>query len=297
MERFIKRWPICLIASLLWLAAGSATAQSPAGVASLAGVKSSSVPQADYDQGIIDFDRQSLLFDGTVASSSIASGSARAQSLPGINRIEVSNQGAVDDEDLRQNSIGGPFSAAVSAWYDTFTVTGGTGAGTARISSSVTGQFGNGFGATGMYMLFKVSGSDLLALIDDPLSPLLSDSLPQTLLGLTQNVIDTSRFTESGELLAPGSAFGGTLVGEVDFVYGEPFVLLSVMAGFANDFGSLSSFNSALFGITAPQSRALITGSGYQYAAAVPEPATWLLMTLALPLLAWGVRQRRHHRG
>jgi hypothetical protein len=293
MSFTIQRLSACLLAALLWLGSGTAFARSAAGVVSFTGVKASSVPQADYDSGIIEFDQNALVLDGGIAASSLTSGSARAQTLPGVNRIEVSNSAPVDDEALRASSIGGPFSAAVSGWYDTFTVTGGTGAGTARISSSVTGQFGNGFGATGMYMLFKVTPANLEALLDDPLSPLLDDALPQTLLALEQNVIDTSRFIESGELLEPGSAFGGTLVGEVDFVYGQPFVLLSVMAGFANDFGSLSSFNSAVFGITAPDGKALLTGSGYQYAAAVPEPATLLLMALALPLLAWSVRRHR----
>jgi hypothetical protein len=293
MSFTIQRLSACLLAALLWLGTGTAFAQGAAGVVSFTGVKSSSVPQQDYDNGIIEFDQNALVLDGGIASSSITNSSARAQTRLGVNRIEVSNNAPVDDEGLRASSIGGPFSAAVSGWYDTFTITGGTGAGTARISSSVTGQFGNGFGATGMYMLFKVTPANLEALLDDPLSPLLDDALPQALLALEQNVIDTSRFTESGELLAPGSAFGGRLVGELDFVYGQPFVLLSVMAGFANDFGSLSSFNSALFGITAPDGKALLTGSGYQYAAAVPEPATLLLMALALPLLAWGVRRQR----
>ena len=276
---------------VLVLATAGAVAAPPAGVLSFAGVRDSSVPQAQYDRADISFTQQSLLADTTVASSSIATGSARAQSLFGTNRVEVINLAAVDNEALRQSSIGGPFAAGVSAWFDTFTVTGGSGSATAALSASVTGQFGTGFGATGIYLLMQVSPAELDGLIDDPLGALIFDTAPPPLLALTQNVIDTTRFTEAGELLAPGSAFGGTLVGEVDFVYGEPFVLLSVLAGFANDEGSLSSFNSAIFGISAPSTASLNTGSGFTYASAVPEPAAAPMIALGLALL-WMARRR-----
>ena len=282
-----------LLGVVLLLSPGASRAQLPSsGLLSFSGVRSSSLPQGEYDAGRISFTQESLVIGGTVASSSISTGHARAQTLFGTNRIEVANDAPVDDESLRETSIGGPFSAAVSAWFDTFTVLGGSGAGTARISSSVTGQFGDGFGATGMYMLYKVTPGQLLALLADPQGALLGHTLPPSLLALEQNVIDP-QFTESGELLEPGSAFGGTLVGDLDFVYGQPFMLLGVMAGFANDSGALSAFNSATFGISAPAAKTLLTGSGTSYAAAVPEPATVLLMALALPLLGWGLRRRR----
>jgi hypothetical protein len=276
----------------LALMVGSAAAEPAPGVLSFAGVRDSSVPQSDFDNGIVNFTQEAMVSDNRVASSSLSTGNSRAQSLLGTNRVEVINLARVDNEELRQNSIGGPFSAAVSAWFDTFTVTGGSGAAAATISSSITGRFGDGFGATGMYRLWKISPDDLNSLLAAPLDALLDDTLPQGLLSLDQSVIDTSRFTESGELLAPGSDFGRTLVGEVDFVYGETFILLSVMAGFANDFGSLSSFNSAVFGITAPTASTLQSGSGFGYAAAVPEPMAAWLMAIGLPLLALALRRR-----
>jgi hypothetical protein len=284
----ISRFGLVLALTLL---CGAASAATPAGVLSFSGVRDSSVPQGEYNSADIRFTQQSLVADTTVASSSISTGSARAQSLLGTNRVEVVNLAPVDNETLRQSSIGGPFAAGVSAWFDTFTVVGGSGNATASISTSVTGQFGTGFGATGMYLLLKVSPDELAGLIDDPLAALIFDTAPAPLLALTQNVIDTSRFTEDGELLAPGSAFGGTLVGEVDFVYGEPFVLVSVLAGFANDTGSLSSFNSAVFGISAPDTATLLTGSQFTYAAAVPEPAAAPMIALGLALL-WMARRR-----
>lgn len=76
-------------------------------------------------------------------------------------------------------------------------------------------------------------------------------------------------------------------------MYGEPFALVSVLLSGANDDGSLVSFNSARFGISAPVGAAIDTASGFVYASAVPEPGTWLVLTLGLLAVATRVPRRR----
>lgn len=285
------------LAAIAFFAVPAVFAQG-VGFVSFAGGRDSSLPQALYDARDVRFTDEAFS-DVAGAIATVALGTtgteARAQTLPGVNRVESRNLLPVDDEDLRASSIGGPFSIGLSVWSDVFTLQGGSGAGSLSVSATIDGQFGNGFGASGDYLLLRMTPAEAAAFLQDPISILFGEQAGMVVLGLSQNTFDP-RFSESGERLPPGSAFGGTRVGELAFVYGESFALVSVLLAGANDQGSLVSFNSARFGISAPDSASIGTASGFVYASAVPEPGTWLMLTLGLLAVATSVLRRRSAR-
>ena len=285
---------IACATALAWSA--TALVNVHAATTTFVGVRDSSLPQAEYDSGNYTYTQSQLLTDtSAVASATIPTSAAQAQTLYGVNRVGVANNAAVDDETLRTYSIGGPFAAAISIWSDQITITGGTGAGTATVSTHLTGQFGPGYGSAGNYYLFVATADDLAALQTAPLPYLASHDLaPVSVLSLEQNVLKPGTY-DPGESLAPGSPFGGTLTGTLDFQYGESFYLVSLLAGYANDFGSLDAMHSAVFGITPSAGDQLVSASGAHYLAAVPEPQTWALLAAGLICLVWVYRraQRR----
>jgi hypothetical protein len=220
---------------------------------------------------------------------------ATAQTLPGINRVLASSNSPVISEEDRQNGIGGPFAMAVSLWTDTFTITGGTGTGTVSLSAGVSGQFGDGFGAEGLYVLAVTSEAQAGAILADPVGAIFDDALPSPILLVHQSTT-APQYVSDGERMAPGSAFGRTAITSYAFTYDQPFVLVSMLAGFAHDFGSLSAMQSAVFGLTVEGNTGAViqTASGTTYPlAAVPEPETYALFLAGLGLLAVATRRAR----
>ncbi|GGY72181.1 hypothetical protein GCM10011613_16420 [Cellvibrio zantedeschiae] len=291
MDNLIKFNASSLLAVLIISFATSANA----GLLSFAATRDSSLPLDEYNNWNYTYTHIDTQTDGSIASSSILSGNAKAQSAYGVNRISVSNNAAVDDADLREHSIGGPFATAISIWSDTFTITGGTGSGKVSVSANVSGQFGMGYGAAGIYRLFKASPQDLQNLLAKPFEFLVDEPLlnkpwatPDYLLDLGQDVINLSVYDDPEEHLQPGSTFGKLLTTELDFNYDDPFTLVSILAGSANDFGSLSAFNSAHFGISGPENSIISTTSNSRYnqaAVQVPEPGSFILLTIGSLLL------------
>lgn len=274
---------------------------------SFAAVKDAGISASDVLQAHYDYTDSVFLSNTSLAAANGTGNSARAQTLPGVNRIEVSNSILVTDEHIRETGIGGPFAIALSAWTDDFLITGGTGKGTALISANVTGRFGLGRGSGGGYGMWLSTPDELQTevtqfLSTDPTAWLLEtidepeDGGETLILSYLANVLKPG-FTDPGLALAPGSQFGGVLMTEVPFTYGESFSIASVLFGFANDTGSLSAMNSAHFGISVLNNvdAAVTTSSGVAYAAAVPEPETQAMLLAGLAVLACSAR--RNSRG
>jgi len=183
----------------------------------------------------------------------------------------------------------GPFTAAVSAWADSFTVTGGTGDFTADVSVTLSGQFGTGTYAEAAYGLFAVS-SDLYGSVlnggDEFVFDLIVSGLP---IGPGfQEVILLGASTDDGDS-EPGSF---TATGQVEGTYGQTFYLLSVLATYAEEDGEINMFDTAVFGISGPSGSETLTGSGTPYAPAVPEPGTYAMCAIGLALVFVARRRR-----
>jgi hypothetical protein len=258
---------------------------------SFSAVRDSSLPLDQFLSGAYTYTQSQQTADGAMATASIPSGNAASQTEYGVNRVAVENTVYVDSEFLRAESIGGPFAVGISAWADLFTISGGVGAGTAPVSAVLTGQFGPkvdpSFGGTGIYYLWVATSAQIDALAVRPFEFLVEFSEAVEIdpslaaLALVQSV-PNPMFTDPGSV-PPGSLFGGTLSGEIAFTYDEPFYLVSLLGGAANDFGILNAMDSARFGITAPNGASIETESGNVYpSAVVAEPATSALLAFGL---------------
>lgn len=288
------------------LAMFSATFPLPswANTYSFAAVKDTGVSAQDVGSANYNYTDSTFLSNTGLAAASGVGNSARAQTLLGVNRVEVSNSIAVDDEYDRQTGIGGPFAIALSGWTDDFVVTGGTGSGTALISVNVTGQIGMGYGSAGAYGMWLSTPDELEIevtefLSTDPTAWLLETRMDpedggETLIIGYEAYYPKPGYTDSGVVLGPGAPFGGLFTTKISFTYGQTFSIASVLAGFANDYGSLSAMNSAHFGISVLDNTGAVitTGSGAVYAAAVPEPHAFAMFLPGLAILAYATARR-----
>lgn len=271
---------------------------------SFAAVKDAGISAEDLANAQYGYTDKAFLNNTAIAAASGAGNAAKAQSLLGVNRIEVSNSIAVTDEVIRQTGIGGPFAIALSAWTDDFVITGGTGAGKVLLSVNITGRFGEGYGSSGGYGLWLSTPAELRSEVTEFLNTdptaWLADTIDQpedggeTLkVAYLANVLKPGH-TDPGLSLPGGSPFGGLFTTEIEFTYGEAFSIASVMFGSANDFGSLSAMNSAHFGISVLDNvgASITTSSGTAYAAAVPEPQTLTMMLAGMGVLVACARRR-----
>lgn len=169
---------------------------------------------------------------------------------------------------------------AVSAWSDEFTVSGGSGGGTAQVSLSLTGLFGAGDYASASYFLFKTA---------DPLLPL--DMLDYLNGAPVPAGIEVVMWSEGSSLHDAGPV-DTVLTGSFNYGYDTPFYLTSVAGLMASGVGRAEFGDTATFGISAGTGT-LATASGTAYlAAAVPEAHEWTLILVGLGLLGLQIRRK-----
>lgn len=162
---------------------------------------------------------------------------------------------------------------AESIWSDAFVVHGGSGQSTAQITVLVKGALDGlgqpgGPGSNAFYTLF-VSDAPISCDFDA------LDCTGNAAIPLTEAL--------SGERYLSAS---------IEFTYDKPFYLASYLGAevVGGQTGEADFFNSAHFGISAPDSAVLTTDSGTRYPAAssVPEPPLFLMFFVGA-LVAWRV--------
>lgn len=209
--------------------------------------------------------------DATIVKQAFGDTSAAAaqgsQSVKGRAGFGNSGAYAVSGDDEHE-------AFAETWWAEAFTVTGDTGQGALTLAVSVSGTLtGKGRANYGLFARTQSFGKgELIEWLD--CAPGRTDCIPHAPPG-------------SLALIPVTAAFGsGTtvLTATLPFTYGEPVHVASYFGVETWGIGEASFYGSAHFGITAPAGAALTTASGATYlaAAAVPEPATALLMALGL---------------
>lgn len=270
-----------LSGALLWSAAMAA--QAIVVVVPDSGVLSLAITDRDGNyldaNGDLAVDDGDYVEDSTIVSALSTGLAARAQSLPGVNRAEASAALPGEPDSL---------ALGLSAWYDRFTVTGGTGAGMASVSAAVSGTIAGSPYSEGVYALIRLSEAEFSALAGvDPFT-LLSGFDPFSGFSPASYVL-----FGSADSVNDSGFVNGVLTGNLAFNYDEAFYLISVLVVDASETGGISSFNSVSFGISALSGGTLMTDSGVAYMAAVPEPGTWgLLAGGMLMVLAVAGRRR-----
>jgi len=169
---------------------------------------------------------------------------------------------------------------AGSIFTDGFTITGGSG--TASTSTTLSGSFGTAADADMGYILLKSASpfTDLDALGDALGDYVLTGTLPPGL--------EAVHSVTASRTQPPPSV----LTGNFTYQSGVPVYLVAGLVTFAEQSGSASFLTTAQFGISAPAGSVLSTASGFTYAQAVPEPATWGMLLAGLSLLGVVVVRR-----
>jgi len=179
---------------------------------------------------------------------------------------------------------------AVSAWSDGFVVNGGSGTGTLNLSVQLHGTLL--VEADVIYALLMSSDPDAFspaAIVSDADAGYIQ--LPGTTPVLLVEVDDTPDYPAgSGAISLPSGFVDQQFNVSVSFTYGQTFYLASVL-----DIGGYGDFyNSANFGISAPDGTSITSLSGTPYpAVAVPEPETWAMLLAGLGLVGVAARRRR----
>lgn len=169
---------------------------------------------------------------------------------------------------------------AVSAWSDEFTVSGGTGSGSAQVSLSISGLFGTENAESAGYLLLKTA---------DPLTPV---DLMGYLMGAPLPAGVEVVLWSADDGIHDAGPVDTVFSGGFGFAYGTPFYLTSVAGVMASGVGLADFSDTATFGISVAAGT-LATASGTAYlAAAVPEAHEWALMLVGLGLLGLQIRRR-----
>lgn len=170
-------------------------------------------------------------------------------------------------------------------WVDAFNVTGGSGAGELTIAISVSGTIlGKGRANYALFSRSQAFGvAELASWLDCPNNG--AHCIPNAPLGAHAVIPMQVSFPASGSTV---------LTASIPFTYGQTFYLASYFGVETWGSGEANFYGSAHVGLSAPLGGEIGTASGtlYPAAAAVPEAATWALMSIGLPVL-WALGRRR----
>lgn len=224
----------------------------------------------DTDVVILSGDDQSV----TGTASVLGADGQKARASYGDNGVALPNGGGY----------------AVSAWSDGFVVNGGSGGGTLNLSVHLHGTL---FDPQDVNYALLLSGDpnafSSAAIVADAGAGYIN--LPGTTHVLLVEVDATPDYPSgSGAIALPVGPVDQLFSVSIPFVYGQALYLASVL-----DIGGYGDFyNSASFGITAPDGASINSLSGALYpTAAVPEAETYAMMLAGLGLVGFAARRHK----
>jgi hypothetical protein len=177
---------------------------------------------------------------------------------------------------------------AGSLWWDQYTISGGSGSGSADFLVALNGSLtasGSAAAAVG-YVLFVVDtlptylDVDFSTLTVANISPWLSTEFAAAVPGA--NVL--AAYASSA--LSGNTEVNQSFAGQVGFTYGNPFYIgAALVTASAGNAGSADFMNSADFSLQLASGDTLV-------AASVPEPGEWIMLLVGLGLVAWRLAAR-----
>lgn len=178
-----------------------------------------------------------------------------------------------------------------SGWSDGLTMTGNGQGGSLTMSTHLSGLV-SGLGEMGYALFVSALPYDLVSVISTVNANrsgfwalAFPNSVRVMFTGVSNGCGATNWSRQCGHV--PFESFQGaldvTLSENVPFAHGQTLYVLSLFSGGVGHLGGIESFlNSADFGVSAPPGTTLQSLSGTAYAAAVPEPSSWLLLMVGL---------------
>lgn len=218
---------------------------------------------------VLDLNRKGYGYH-TEASAEVTQLKARAETN------WVSNS----DGNIYSYNYGNSSANATSSWNDWFVITGGTGLGTASLSSVLKGKLTSSINGSAGYSLNI--GYSTGAYCYYWYNTCSAADQNQTLFNQTSSLSGKSKSTLSQDV-----------EGEFTFAYGTPFQLTATLNASASN-GGTADFTLTSLGnsLVLPEGGSLLSSSG-SFVQAVPEANTYAMMLVGLGLVGLTVMRRR----
>lgn len=182
---------------------------------------------------------------------------------------------------------------AGSLWWDQYTISGGSGTGSASFSAALDGGLGSsGLAGAGVGYVLAISSTLPTSFNIDfaSLTPLNTSSWLDTQLAAfnTPSGANVLAYYVDGVSGTSNKLIDQLFAGNFGFTYDTPFYIgAALLTGAGGDSGSANFFNTATFNI------ALAAGDTLMVASSVPEPGEWAMLMAGLGLIGLRLRSRR----